>query len=296
MENKSDVVIAKKVGGEGYRTNILDYTGFIIDDPDDNVRNRSAESPVKATEVYQKLKDNYWLLRDSRYYVEGGFNSSYDFQVRFLESGRGNIKTSEVDTIDDTNTTLGFPILSYIDENNLSNINKSSAFSTREGFIRSVEEMVDSLYDTVLGGEIQTLSEFEKIFYDSSSTRISFWNDNNSGLQGIINLLEPGSDVYTNKISLGPLIKSDLFRPGSKCIIDLLINYSRSGEIYTKTVMFTVFECTSSGIVKKSIDMIVGDDELKVYFDHNSEIIGLICLDSYIDEYIIDGCTAKIVL
>ena len=59
--------------------------------------------------------------------------------------------------------------------------------------------------------------------------------------------------------------------------------------------MFPVFNYTQSGVVKNSMDFYLGN-EFKVYFDLDTEILNLIRLDQAIDEYIIEGCIARITL
>ena len=309
--NKSDVIIAKKLVGDvspEYGTNILGYSEFIIDDPDDVVRNRSANSPIKCTEVYQKLKDNYWLLRDSRYYVEGGVNSGFDFQIRFTEFGERNSKSGPVDSVDDTDTdTLlgpGVPILTYINEENIASMNKSVSYAETVGFRESADKMVNELFSEVFGattegegGRSIALPKIEKIFYDSSKTRVSLSSNpgNEEKISAVIPLVTPGSDLYTNQLSLGPLIKSGIFRPGAKCVIDLVINYTKESKIYSKSSIFPIFTYTESGINKNTIDLII-DNEIRVYFDQSSELLSLERVDQSVDEYIIEGCTARIIL
>ena len=282
MENK--IVLDVATTGTG----LLEYTDFILDGERDG--NRASDSAVKATEVYQKLKNNYWLLRDTRYYIQGGADSKYDYQIRFSEFGENNLKSGEIDSINDMSDEIGFPIISYIDPNNITNVNKSNEYSHIEDFKTSVEDMVDDLYSSVFGDSLAT----EKIFYDSSKTRVSLCNNTESNLVGLINLITPGSDEYTNRVSLGPLLKSNIFHPGAKCILDLVINYSRGSIVYTKSAIVTLF-VYDSGIVKNSIDMII-DDELRLYLDQDSDILSLSKLDTSINEYIIEGCTAKIMI
>lgn len=294
---KSDVIVAKK--GGAYGTDLLDYTGFILYDPEDEIRNRSALSPVKSTEVYQKLKNNQWLLKDTRYYVQGRADSDFDFQIRFTEFDSSNPKSADVDTLDDSLLSLsgsGFPVLSYIDEENISDINKARAYSLSMSFKDARNEMVNELYNTVFGsttdgegGENITLPSAEKVFYDSSKTRVSL----SSGNSYLLELVNPGSDLYTNKISLGPLIQSDIFKPGMKCILDLSINFSKEGRIYARSSMFPVFTYTETGINKNAIDLEI-NNEIRVYFDQSTEILSIFKIDQSIDEYIIEGCTARI--
>lgn len=305
--NRSDVIIAKKLGGETdpeYGTNILEYTEFIIDDPNDVVRNRSTNSAIKCTEVYQKLKNNYWLLRDSRYYVEGGANSDFDFQIRFTEFGNNNSKSGPIDSVDDSIKGPGVSILTYINEENIESINKSVSYAEAAGFRESADKMVNDLFSEVFGattegegGRSIALPKIEKVFYDSSKTRVSLSSDPDSEekISAIIPLVIPGSDLYTNKLSLGPLIKSDIFHPGAKCVIELVINYTKESKIYSKSSMFPVFTYTETGINKNEVNLIV-DNEIRVYFDRTSEMLCLERLDQSIDEYIIEGCTAKIIL
>ena len=295
--NKSDIIVAKK--GGVYGTDILDYSGFIISDPVDSIRNRSALSPVKSTEVYQKLKENQWLLRDTRYYVQGKDNSDFDFQIRFTEFDEENPKSGDIDTLDDSPLDIvhrgGFSVLSYIDEANIENINKARAYSLAMSLKDARNEMVDNLYNMVFGSEIgesgenTALPTTEKVFYDSSKTRVVLSGDS------LIELIVPGSDMYTNKVSLGPLIKSNIFKPGMKCIIDLSINFSKEDRVYTRSAMFPVFTVTDAGIEKSQIDLEISN-EIRVYFNRNTEILSISKIDQSIDEYIIEGCTARILL
>lgn len=303
--NKSDIIVAKKLNNphnpiNEYGTDILEYTGFIISDIDDTIRNRSASSAVKATELYQKLKNNYWFLEDTRYFVQGIQGSEFDFQIRFTEfNDRHNPKSGEIDTINDSaidvNERGGFPVCSYINADEINDINKARAYGLEMNFREFRDEMIEDLYDTVFGtgDEDTTLPGIEKIFYDSSKTRVSLLIE--EGQSCIMNLVEAGSDIYTNKISLGPLINSDLFHPGAKCIIDISINFSKDGKIYSRTAMFPVFKYTESGIQKEEINLDIAK-EIRVHFDKDSNILSLAKLDQSIDEYIIEGCTARILL
>ena len=283
MENKTALNIATSKTSE-----LFNYSGRIVDS--EETKNRAFDSAIKATEVYQKLKDNFWFLRDTRYYIEGGEDSKYDYQIRFSEFGDNNHKSGEIDTLDDTSTVNSFPVLTYIDSDNIDNPNKAVEYSQRRAFETSLAEMVDDLYARVFSSALGS----EKTFYDSSKTRVSLYDDSSESKSAIIKLITPGSTEYTNRVSLGALLKSNIFHPGSKCILDICINYSRGSSILTKSAMVTLFTY-DSGIIKESIDMNL-DDELRLYFDKESEILSLSRIDMSIDEYIIEGCIARIMV
>ena len=137
---------------------------------------------------------------------------------------------------------------------------------------------------SIVGAKIKGLRESKNLSIEEIAER--------SGLT-----VEQITSIETDQTlpSLGPLIKSDVFRPGAKCVIDLVINYTKESKIYSKSSIFPIFTYTESGINKNTIDLII-DNEIRVYFDQSSELLSLERVDQSVDEYIIEGCTARIIL
>lgn len=138
--------------------------------------------------------------------------------------------------------------------------------------------------------------EFESILSTMTKNEIYFYNSIKSVvdiLNGtlILSIIDYESDSYTNTVNLKPLINSYPYE-SVKGKVDLSIQYSKSGKIYSKDITFEAFryEYGENGLEAVSTDIIeeLGVDVVVEYYDN---LIRVLPKSKDINECIISNCT-----
>lgn len=242
----------------------------------------SPNKPIKATELYTKLRSIGWGKLDGRFLYDNQlWYRRYRFEksTRTIQSGIAEVAPDlpeyPIDVLELTTDSpsgyseLGFPISSGSN-------------------LKSIERNVVETYNKIFGTE---MSGSEVIFHSSSRNFIDLLNKTT-----VIDVIS-SYDSYTNLADIRELIKFSTL-PGVKAVVDLTVQYSRAfGEgagttyrSYSRSVSFTAFEYTSSGDLKmEDQEFILG--EVRVL--SSSGIIEVLPLSKEINEYIISSCTVS---
>jgi len=225
--------------------------------------------PIHCSELNDKL-------------IKRGYNL---VGTRFIRRDESGSLTSEL-WYDITTPSNVIPVVNtkslYLNENNeevaIENSIKicGSDFSNTE-----IQDEFNSIF-----GEMNAMNEIQ--FYSSSMSTVNLINDVVE-----LDLIRPDSDSYTSVLNLSDLTYYNA-KPGISCVLNITVEYSKSGKIYTQDFIIPAFHYNKSDDntpilnISNYISSINGDIQIE-YID---KTLRLNPLNSEIDECIIYKCTA----
>lgn len=242
----------------------------------------SPNKPIKATELYTKLRSIGWGKLDGRFLYD---NQLWYRRYRFEKSTRNSI-SGVIDVAPDL-PEYPIDILEPVADSPSGYSDLGFPISSGSN-LKSIERSVVETYNKIFGTE---MSGSEVIYHSSSRNFIDLLNKTT-----VIDVIS-SYDSYTNLADIRELIKFSTL-PGVKAIVDVSVQYSRAFgtgnattyRAYSRSVSFTAFEYSSSG------DLIMEDQEFilgEVKVSSSSGIIEVLPTSKEINEYIISSCTVS---
>ena len=216
-------------------------------------------------------------------------NNGKDVLVAGDTDNRRPIYLSELKT-KLTSRSWNSPLSRYVENGNLMiDVTETS------GPIKKVEE-ADGVLASNTGGidENQVLVTLSNIISDMEKSSVYLYNVSKSVIDLLkntvtYNIVNYGSDVYTNTVSLGDISKN-LVYPGSTGKVELSIQYSKEDKIFNHDTTFEAFKFEeNSNNIKTSPFIEKVRDDVAIEFSDN--IIRVVPINSRIGECIISNCS-----
>ena len=237
-----------------------------IKDKDDTGTPKSIYTPVKATEVYQKLRNNKWLQMDRGLYWS---DNGIDFSINYTDPS----DNAEIDTVD-----LSAPTVLYH--------GKRSERGERGGtniMPDDVKDMVDTLYETTFGG-IDLMPDKIKNTLPSKKSYMSGFYE---GGRQFFDLLP--ADSYINRIPLNKIIEYTRI-PGISGKFSIVIRYGDQ-EYFIPSRVKLFWYTSEDGELMMYDDYKEDNGDVIVFLDPEKRILECRPLEGKdISECIFDSC------
>ena len=267
---------------------IFNESGEINVSPGSNT-GRSKFSPVKATEVYTKLKNNSWLKLDGKYYVDLGDNGLFLYR-----DYTSTPPSSDIELLPTTepNSNLGKfrlqEILSdhseSVKEDLISSVNNIDYEIFRSLEVPESNHPVPSREKSYIGGYYNKNTYREAKIYDGS--------DEYFRTKQYFNLL-PSPDIYTNRIDLNKIL--DYIKiPDTSFKFNISFEYTIGDNVRRKIVTRdTLFWYDSAGELNKKSYKEEFNSEVVVFLDPSRNTLECCPLKSNIKECIFSSCIVE---
>lgn len=227
----------------------------------------SSEKPVTCTELFSKLQAKGWGRSSGRFIMESGSGNA----LRYRTYSPDDLPNNCIDVI---NT-------GYVALDGTSQLDDSFEIYPKSHTVREhieeqeLKEKIDNIFGSSMSGD-------EVVFHDSSKVSVDVLDHS-----FIFDLILPQSGIYTNTLDLNEIIKYSS-TPGLMGTANITVLFSKSGNVYSKNMIFQVFRYKTDG----SLAVTEFEEEfmdVKVCF--YSGVIEVFPLTPEVNEYIISNCT-----
>lgn len=133
---------------------------------------------------------------------------------------------------------------------------------------------------------------YSKLFGNMDEANIPFYSLHKKVINVVdrsipIDIIRADSSEYTDTVSLSEVMDFSLAPVGS-CKVDLVVNYSKNNNIYSRQISFTAFNYDGDSIKVENLIEKINND---VQVEYIEKVIKVTPINTLVDECIINRCT-----